>query len=231
MIIKKIKDYLKETNSHGVIKIYGDACLKNNDLYNYYILMERAERNLEKELIVSINNYQFSSEVDIWNILSQLIQTLAEMQKNHIVHRDIKPQNILIIEGLYKICDFGEALVFENSEDEGSMVQNVCGSKLYMSPVIFFALKNQFKKVMHNVYKSDVFSLGICILLAAILDYEILFRIRDEIDMGEIRNVVMHSLSGRYSYSFISFLLAMLEVDEVKRPDFIQLESLLFKIK
>ena len=146
--------------------------------------MERAERNLEKELIVRSNNYQFYSEEDISNILSQLIQTLAEMQKNHIVHRDINPQNILIIEGLYKICDFGEALVFENSEDEGSMVQNVCGSKLYMSPVIFFALKNQFKKVKHNVYKSDVFSLSICILLAATLDYEILFRIRDEIDRG-----------------------------------------------
>ena len=222
---------MQETNSQGVIKIYGDVCLKNNDLYNYYILMERAERNLEKELIVRSNTFQFYSEEDISNVLCQLILTLAQMQKKHIVHRDIKPQNILIIDGLYKICDFGEALIFDNNEDEGSMVQNVCGSKLYMSPAIFFSLKNKCKKVKHNVYKSDVFSLGLCILLCATLNYDSICQIREETDMKEIRNVVMYFLSERYSYSFISFLLTMLEIDEIKRPDFIQLESLLFKIK
>ena len=44
-------------------------------------------------------------------ILNQLITSFALLQKNNITHRDIKPQNILIVNDVYKICDFGEAKI------------------------------------------------------------------------------------------------------------------------
>ena len=229
MITKIIKDFLKKTKSQGVIKIYGDIFLKNNNLYNYYVLMERAVRDMEQELIIRCNTNQFYSEIDISNVLCQLILTLAEMQRNHIAHRDIKPQNILIINGLYKVSDFGEAIVFENNEDKRSLFLNVCGTELYMSPIVFFAMRNKCEKIKHYVYKSDVFSLGLCILLGATLNYDSLCQIRELTDMNEIQNVLMYYLSGRYSNSFIFFLLKLLEVDESKRPDFIQLENMLVK--
>lgn len=231
MITKIIKDFLQKTNSKGVIKIYGDICLKNNNLYNYYVLMERAVRDMEQELIIRCNTNQFYCEKDITNVLCQLLLTLAEMQRNHIAHRDIKPQNILIINGLYKLSDFGEAIVFKNNEDEGSLLLSVSGTELYMSPIVFFAMKNKCERIKHNVYKSDVFSLGLCILLGATLNYDSLCQIRELTDMNEIQNVLMYYLSGRYSNTFIFFLLKMLEVDESKRPDFIQLENMLVKRK
>ena len=88
---------------------------------------------------------------------------------------------------------------------------------------------NKCEKIKHYVYKSDVFSLGLCILLGATLNYDSLCQIRELTDMNEIQNVLMYYLSGRYSNSFIFFLLKLLEVDESKRPDFIQLENMLVK--
>ena len=226
MTTKIIKEFLKSTNSEGVIKIFGDVCLKENNLYHYYVLMEKAERDMEQELIIRCNNNQFYSEKDIINVLIQLIIVLAQMQKNNIAHRDIKPQNILIIKGRYKICDFGEAVILKNN---GEIIQTLSGTELYMSPILFYGMRSQSLKVMHNVYKSDVFSLGLCILLAATLNYDSLCQIREVTDMNQIKNVLIYYLSRRYSNVFISFLYRMLEVDEKKRPDFIQLESMLVK--
>ena len=90
-------------------------------------------------------------------------------------------------------------------------------------------MKNKFEHVKHNVYKSDVFSLGLCILLSGSLNYDSICRIRELTDMEKIKNIIMYYLSKRYSNTFISFLLRMLEVDENKRPNFLQLESLLIK--
>ena len=148
------------------------------------------------------------------------------MQKNNIAHRDIKPQNILIIKGVYKLCDFGEAIVFEKDEDNP---QNIKGTELYMSPILFYGLRYKYKQVKHNAYKSDVFSLGLCILLAATLNYDSLCQIRELTDMNQIKNIILYYLLPRYSLNFITFLLIMLEVNENKRPDFIQLEKMLIK--
>jgi len=159
-------------------------------------------------------------------VYKELILACAQMQKNNIAHRDIKPQNILILNGLYKLCDFGEAKLFNKGE---VIVQRIRGSELYMSPILFFGMKNRFEHVKHNVYKSDVFSLGLSILLAGSLNYDSICLIRELTNMEKIKNIIMYYLSKRYSNTFISFLLRMLEVDESKRPDFLQLEKLLLE--
>ena len=223
---KAVIDFLKKTNSEGIIKIYGDISLKKDNLFYYYVLMEKGEKDMEQELIIRGNYSFFYSERDLTNVLCQLILTCAQLQKNNIAHRDIKPQNILIKSGRYKICDFGESIVLNGS---GILIQNIKGTELYMSPLLFFALKKNFEQVKHNVYKSDVFSLGLCILLAATLNYDSICQIREETNMENIKNVILYYLSGRYSNVLISFLLRMLEVEENKRPDFIQLENMLVK--
>ena len=226
VITKLIKDLIKKTNSQGIIKIYGDIWLKKNNLYNYYVLMERAELDMEQELIIRNKYMKYYSERELTNVLCQLIIACAQMQKNNLAHRDIKPQNILILNGIYKLCDFGEAKLFNKGD---VVVQRIRGSELYMSPILFFGMRKKFEHVKHNVYKSDVFSLGLCILLAGSLDYDSICQIRELTNMEKIKNIIIYYLSKSYSNNFISFLLRMLEVDENKRPDFLQLESLLIK--
>ena len=226
--IHLIMDFEEKTNCDGLIKIYGDAFIKKNDEYYYYEIIELAERDWEQEIIMRKKNLNYYSEWELFIIMSQLVKALSLLQKNHITHRDIKIQNILIINKKYKICDFGEA---RKLAQKGVIVQPARGSELYMSPIQFFGLNQKVMQVQHNTYKSDVFSLGMCILYAATLSDDCLYDIRELTDMNMIKNILESYLYKRYSIGFIRLLLCLLEINEKKRPDFIQLENIISKIK
>ena len=222
-----IIDFQEKTKCDGLVRIYGDSyCKKEND-YEYYEILELAERDWEKEINLRKQDLKYYTEWELFNIMCQLVKTLSLLQKHHITHRDIKLQNILLIKNKYKICDFGEA---RKLVQKGTIVQPPRGSELYMSPIQFFALNQKMKLVQHNTYKSDVFSLGMCILYAANLNDDCLCDIRELIDMNNIRNILESYLSKRYSNGFISLLLYFLEINEKKRPDFIQLENIISQI-
>ena len=223
-----IMDFILKTRSEGVIKIYGDILLKNKNIYHYYTLMEKSERDVEQECIIRNKYMKYYTEKNLIDILCQLIITCSSLQKYNICHGDIKPQNILILNGYYKLSDFGEVKIIEQG---GLIEQDIGGTELYMSPKLFFAMKKKEKSVIHNAYKSDVFSLALCILLMATFDYEILVEIRELTDMEKLKNIVKDFLSKRYSDNLIMFLFLMLEIDEDKRFDFIQLENKLVKKK
>ena len=227
---KIMQTFLDNTGSKGITKLYGNLCLKNNsnkeniptNQFIYYELMEKAERDWDDEISERSDKNNFYSEKEILNIISQLVKTLSLMQKNHITHRDIKPQNILILKGNYKLCDFGEIRVLERA---GLIVQRVRGSELYMSPILFDGLHRNLILVKHNTYKSDVFSLGMCLFYACSLTYSGVDSIREINDMNIIKKILFEFLNERYSEKLILFILSMLEVDESKRCNFIQLEE------
>ena len=214
--------FLEKTKNKGIVHIYSNLCQKNKEEYHYYELMELGEKDWEKEINSRRDNDLYYTESQLFNIASQLIKTLALLQKNHITHRDIKPQNILLVKGNYKLCDFGEIRIMER---EGIVVQRIRGSELYMSPILFIGLRANMIQVKHNTYKSDVFSLGMCLLYAATLYFNCTDEIREMTDMKEIKKILNKYLSERYSNQFISLIYLMLQVDEQLRPDFIQLED------
>ena len=216
-------NFIKKTNSNGVIRLYGDQCEQKNEAeYIYYVLMELANIDWENEIKKRSESKKFYTEGELMEILNQLISSFALLQKNNITHRDIKPQNILIANNKYKICDFGEAKIIQT---DGVIQQSIRGTELYMSPILFKALNSRQKMVVHNTYKSDVFSLGMCILLAATLTYQSLYDIRELDNMENVKNILVKYLIAKYSYNFVGTLLKMLEVKEDLRPDFIQLED------
>ena len=244
-IFKIIQNFKKETGCKGVINLYGNLCLKkiiddkikviyennntinNTAMYLYFELMEKADRDWNSEISYRSQMGMFYTEKEIINIIDQLIGTLSLLEMNHITHRDIKPQNILVSKGIYKLCDFGEIRVLER---DGLIVQRVRGSELYMSPILFYGLHKNLLQVKHNTYKSDVFSLGMCLFYALSLTYSGVDSIREISDMNIIREVLFKFLGKRYSSNLILFILSMLEVDEKKRDNFIKLEKKFRKI-
>ena len=139
-----------------------------------------------------------------------------------IAHRDIKPQNILIFNnGLYKIADFGEAKEVKISKQ----LNTLRGTELYMSPLLYDGLKKDKDDVTHNPYKSDVFSLGFCLMYAASLNFNIIYEVRDVTDMSRMEKILNKHLKNKYTQKFIKILILMLEVDENKRCDFVQLND------
>ena len=224
--VRLIMNLERRIKCDGLIKIYGDSLIKKGTQYYYYEVLELADRDWEKEIISRRRYHKYYSEDELINIMWQLVKTLSLLQKNHITHRDIKLQNILLLNNQYKICDFGEA---RKLLQKGIIVQPIRGSELYMSPIQFFGLEKKFDYVQHNTYKSDVFSLGICILFAANLSDNCIYDIRELKDMNKIKNIVISYLSRRYSIKFIHCLLILLEIQEKNRPDFISLEDIILK--
>ena len=220
-------DLYKKTNHLGFVKLYADKIvpLYNQQIcYNYYIIMELGERDWEKEIQLRLLHQKYYNEYELFEIIKQLVKTLSLMQQNNVSHRDIKPANVLIMNGIYKICDFGEASIINGN---GVVIQNVRGSQLFMSPILFYAYNHNVAQVMHNTYKSDVYSFGMCILLAATLSGYALYDIREILNFQEVAKIIINKLSSRFSMNFINLLLQMLQIDENKRMDFIQLENYL----
>ena len=106
----------------------------------------------------------------------------------------------------------------------GSTLLPIGGSELYMSPILYYAVKNKQEKVLHNTYKSDVFSLGMCLLLAAGFSRKLLLDIRKIKDMNNISEIIQNALNTKYSQKFISLIITMLQIDENLRFDFNELQ-------
>ena len=197
-------DLYKKTNHLGFVKLYADKIvpLYNQQIcYNYYIIMELGERDWEKEIQLRLLHQKYYTEYELFEIIKQLVKTLSLMQQNNVSHRDIKPANVLIMNGIYKICDFGEASVINGN---GVLIQNVRGSQLFMSPILFYAYNHNVPQVMHNTYKSDVYSFGMCILLAATLSGYTLYDIREVLNFQEVSKIIINKLSSRFSMNFIN---------------------------
>ena len=174
--------------------------------------MEAAKSDWETELKNRHYAKNYYTEEELNHILISLVSTFSSLQKKHICHRDVKPQNILFFDNnTYKITDFGEAKADKN-----------------MSPILFNALRNSpGDELQYNAFKSDVFSLGLCFLLAGSLSYKPLSELRNLTEMEKIKMVIEKYLKNRYSNNFVNILISMLQLEEKDRPDFLELEKII----
>ncbi|MFS0688145.1 Stk1 family PASTA domain-containing Ser/Thr kinase [Sporosarcina sp. 179-K 8C2 HS] len=115
----------------------------------HYLVMEYIEGQTLKKYIQSNGPIQIHQAV---KIMRQLVSAIANAHHNGIVHRDIKPQNILMdAEGNVKITDFGIAMAL--SATAHTKTNSVIGTVHYLSP-------EQARGGMATK-KSDIYSLGI----------------------------------------------------------------------
>lgn len=129
----------------NIVNIY-DVGEEKND---YYIVMEYVEGQTLKEYIAA--NQRLSTEETV-RILRQVTSAVAHAHDNHIVHRDIKPQNILISpNGTAKVTDFGISRAI--SDATITHTNSVLGSVHYLSP--------EQARGGYVTYQSDLYSLGV----------------------------------------------------------------------
>ena len=116
----------------------------------HYIVMELIKGKTLKEIILEEKGplpWKWSV-----NIAIQIASALEIAHKNHIIHRDIKPHNIIITEdGVAKVTDFGIAKAVSNSTI--TAFGTTIGSVHYLSP--------EHARGGYTDAKSDIYSLGV----------------------------------------------------------------------
>ena len=132
-------------NHPNIVSVF-DVCNEEN---LYYIVMELIQGKTLKEIIVEDGRLSWKWSV---NIAIQIASALEAAHKNNIVHRDIKPHNIIITEdGIAKVTDFGIAKAVSNSTI--TAFGTTIGSVHYFSP--------EHARGGYTDAKSDLYSLGI----------------------------------------------------------------------
>ncbi len=115
----------------------------------YYIVMEYIEGVILKEYIAKKGSLPWREAA---SIAAQICEGLAAAHKANVVHRDIKPQNIIMTpEGILKVTDFGIARA--SSQATTTMGGHAIGTVHYISP--------EQARGGYTDQRTDIYSLGV----------------------------------------------------------------------
>ena len=132
-------------NHPNIVEVYDVG----EDNGQYYIVMEYIEGKHLKELIKKRGHLTLTEVVDI---MLQITDGMSVAHDSYIIHRDIKPQNIMILEnGLVKITDFGIAMAMNSTQL--TQTNSVMGSVHYLPP--------EQANGKGATLQSDIYSMGI----------------------------------------------------------------------
>ena len=169
---KFIRRFQREANSASslrhpnVVEMYDVG----EDDGKYFIVMEYVDGKTLKGLIKKRGPLNLSESIDI---MLQLTSGIACAHDSYIIHRDIKPQNVMILEdGRVKITDFGIAMALNNNEL--TQTNSVMGSVHYLPP--------EQASGSGSTIKSDIYSLGI--LMFELLTGRVPFRGENAVEIA-----------------------------------------------
>ncbi|XP_039931896.1 serine/threonine-protein kinase Nek4 isoform X2 [Hirundo rustica] len=137
----------------------------------------------------------------------QISMALQYLHEKHILHRDLKTQNIFLTRtNIIKVGDLGIAKVLENQYD---MASTLIGTPYYMSPELF-------SNKPYN-YKSDVWALGCCVYEMATLKHA--FNAKDMNSLAyRIIEGKLPPMPKDYSPQLVEIIQTMLSKKPEERP-------------
>ncbi|KAI0990386.1 hypothetical protein GJ496_003428 [Pomphorhynchus laevis] len=205
MDVNTIKNFGYHPN---IVKFYcvlnyeGDVC----------ICMELMDISLDKFYLTAFHHKIDITEIFLQRMAIDVITALHFLQRNNIIHRDVKPSNILLNRNvIFKLCDFGIS---------GVIVDSV--SKTFNKGCRpYFAPERISQKGNYNV-KSDVWSLGITFieLTTGLHPYHgTVFEMLKQITSDDIPQLP----ANRYSKDMEDFVSRCLTRDVDQRPEYTEL--------
>ena len=175
--------------------------------------------NLLDEIEVRYSENRLFEESEVWSILCSSVLGLAYLQKESVGHGCISPIDIFIAsDGTIQVVDPSVATSSPFVLQEG----------YYYSPEImeYFRSPDDVATEDLDIFKSDVFALGMCVLHAALLestndcfDYE-----NCSVDYETI-NSKLALFAEHYPPELAELIASMLNEAPASRPDFIDLET------
>ncbi|OIR57029.1 MAG: CAMK/CAMKL protein kinase [Amphiamblys sp. WSBS2006] len=200
--LKREITILKLLNHPNIVKIFG-AHETEKELA---IVMEYVEGI---DLFEHIRAQRKLSERDSVGIFRGLVSALHYLHSNNIVHRDVKPENIVLLKDSshVKLIDFGFSTMYHPKKN----LSTNCGSPLYASPEIVSGRRYVGPEV-------DVWSAGV--VLFVMLHGRLPFDDRDtKKTYARIRYGIFTVDRERLSAEAVNILLQMIKVESVLRAD------------
>lgn len=151
---------LRKVSHKNVIKLITTEII--TETCGIALIMEYANSNLKK--IINSERNGVSSE-QFSHICQDLLSAVKYLRQVNIVHRDIKPNNILSFDSngkiIYKLCDFGEARILNPNEEYGS----IHGTPEYMHPDIYGKYYSQLLNIKSSTHTftdiCELWSIGV----------------------------------------------------------------------
>lgn len=178
---------------------------------HYYLVYELCN---EGDLFTLIKKQSHLSELDSLEILKTMVEAFLYLRKNYILHRDVKPENIFLNDGVLKLGDFGLS-------KRGIVVRDKVrvGSPIFQAPEIHSYCK--------YTSKSDVYASGLCLyeMLTGSLPFK--QQTTDELYYEKMGFEIDSSLKEKLTCGTIAILEGMLAPKESSRLSFKEVNSLL----
>jgi serine/threonine protein kinase len=177
----RIQCSMKHPNIAQVVDVFEDDC-------HLYVVIEHL---LKGDLFDVLYNEHSDpmSEKEASEIFRDMIEGIAHLHANNIIHRDIKLENILMNEdGHVKIIDFGSAVDWLRCKDPEEF-RVVCGTREYMAP-------EMLKEKTYDA-KVDIWSCGVLL-------YELLHRnspLKSDAYKNKHKVILKHILNDKVTYS------------------------------
>ena len=200
-------------NEYNIMKNISSHCENSVKLLDflrdekyYFLIMEKCESNLEILINDSKNGLDIKT---IKNIMNQFNKTMKYMIDNHIIHRDIKPLNLLLKKEKdsfkVKLCDYGFSKYIEevSSSDLGTII--------YKAPLLYKSDKDE-------KFKCDLWSIGIML-------YKMYFKhlpfkkLQIYTDLMKNKNIEIEKLKLIKDNSLKDLISKLIVVDYKKRID------------
>lgn len=176
-ILQKICDHPEMqnfcANYYGYVK-YAEIKKKDDEktIRKFIALVfELADGNLEELLLRRAEkNEQGLSFEELKDLIRTIGDGMLKLQSLNIAHRDIKPINILYFKSQgnkiqFKLTDFGEVKFDADADAEATLK----GTPKYLAPEINYELMHDLAKSKTDVFKSDVYSMGLTIIFSILI--------------------------------------------------------------
>jgi serine/threonine-protein kinase len=119
-------------NHPGIVSVYDSGQEETSSGVMPYIVMEYVEGHTLREILHNGDRLPFERAIEI---VEGVLNALAYSHKNGLVHRDIKPGNIMITDsGEVKVMDFGIARALSDAGATLTSTWNIVGTAQYLSP-------------------------------------------------------------------------------------------------
>jgi len=226
------------------------------------ILCEDYTTDLESHISYMTEKKQQYLEKDLLELMKQLIISLEFLAKKGFCYGRINPKTIYFTEKELTDQDSKEKLVENDSStsnskksstpsfnakftiplledplkwtfsNENIIYENLKKNEIYLSPLLYYIIDKKNYSRGHNSQKSDIYSLGLCMLYASCLNTRPIYEIKAiKNDHETIKNLVQKYLKMKYSNQYIEILLGMLSPEEKFRWSLSKILECIDKIK